>query len=89
MVCIEEFVSLRIPKRAMRIVHRLKAHFIRQREQKVSDSTVVVEVLNFASQNERKLFSGKKVSLGDYIGFIKDGKPSNVAQDLDAVLYGE
>ncbi|MBI4360981.1 hypothetical protein HY572_04390 [Candidatus Micrarchaeota archaeon] len=81
-------VSLRVPEPVMRKLHQLKAKMILQREAKVSDAEVVGEALAFTLENQG-LTAGKKKTLRDFAGIVKSGPPSNAAEDLHQVLYGD
>ena len=84
-----EFVSLRVSKSLMGKLHRLKARLMFSRERKVSDAEVVREAVEFTLRKESEFIGGGKIDLMDYSGFIKGGKPSNAAVDVDNVLYGD
>ncbi len=81
------FISLRVPQDLMAKVHRLKAKLMLARSDKVSDAEVVRTAVEFALKNESGLLTGKK-PLMDYCGIVSGG-PSNAAEDLHDVLYGE
>lgn len=84
-----EFVSLRVPKKIMPKLYRLKAKLMLERERKVSDAEVVVDAIESKLMNEPEFYRKDGVNIWDYVGFIKGGKPSNAAVDVDEVLYGD
>lgn len=84
-----EFISLRVPRSIMPKLHRLKAKLMLERERKVSDAEVVVDAIESKLKREPEFRRTGGVNLWDYAGFIKGGKPSNAAVDVDEVLYGD
>ncbi|GEM_PF-1914310 len=82
-----EYVTVKIPRKAMPIIVELQAEETLAEGRRVTQGEVVFDALR--ERAKKTVAKKKKYTMDDWIGSIKGGPKTNVAKDLDDVLYGE
>ncbi len=84
----EDTIPVRIPRRALRTLHKLKAKRMLSTGKKVSDALIIEEVVEFVSKNEGAFMKKPGTNWSKLAGIIKGGPKTNATEELDEVLYG-
>ena len=82
-----EYITVKIPRKAMPIITELQAHETLAEGRRVTQGEVVLEALE-ERKNRRLATEKKKYTFNDFIGSIKGGKKSNATKEIDDLLYG-
>ena len=83
-----EFVTKKVFKRDTPLIRELQAEYTLIEERRLTEAEVIEKALEELRHGLKKA-KKKKYRMEDFIGSIKGGPKTNVAEDLDDVLYGE
>ena len=85
-----EYVTKKLYKKDVGSLKKLQAKLELQTHERQPEAKVIGKALEFAQGNEKAFVSGfeKKYTLLDLVGFAKGGPKTNVADELDDVVYG-
>lgn len=82
-----EYITVKVPRKIKPIVEELQAEYTLAEGRRITQAEIIergVEELRAKPHSKKK-----KYRMEDFIGSIKGGPKTNVAEDLDDVLYGE
>ena len=83
-----EYVTVKVPRKALPIIHELQAEETLEEGRKVSQAEVILEALEEKKAKKTHASKKKTYSFWDIYGSIKGGKKTNSSKDIDNVVYG-